>query len=295
MLERSLLGADDLAAQIVSPSSLRKPATTPKTRRMSLLVKPEAQKWRLADEAPLKTELLALELRLSLPRQIAIGVLAVHPGQDEAAASRNPALSKAAEAFLAAIAAPTEVTKEKILCLAQKNNKALGWSGYTGGLSTKESTKFYYCGWRGLEIVFHVAPLLSESQRRQFVGNDKVLIYFLDEWRPGSKLEPKFRGQVNSVAVCVLPVAPNYYKLSAFHRLGMADTKPACGDDPMELASCKEFLLSKLVNAHVDAYNLLYTERMKRAWKEELASLADRYSGEKKKKKADKKLTKSTK
>ncbi len=116
------------------------------------------------------------------------------------------------------------------------------------------------------------------------LGNDKVLIYFLDNWRPGSKLDPCFRGNVNSYAICVAPVAANFYKFSAFHRLGMNDSKPAFGEDPVELnVASKEVLFHKLVNAHVDSYNLLYSQRMERAWKEEVTALADRYSTDKKK------------
>jgi hypothetical protein len=131
--------------------------------------------------------------------------------------------------------------------------------------------------------VFHVAPLMSEAQRRQFIGNDKVLIYFLDGWRPGAQLDPKFRGQVNSTAICVNPIAANFYKFSAFHRIGMNDSRPSFGEDPVELTSVtKEVLMNKIVNAHVDSYNLLYSERMQRAWKEELSSIADRYDKKKK-------------
>ncbi len=158
VLERSLLGAEDLAAlanNVVSPSTLRKPITTPKTKRLSIMIKHVAQTWRLHDEQPLKTELLALELKLGLPRQISIGVILLQPGQNEAAGAANNVLSKAAEAFMSSIAAPSD---------------SLGSSSYTGGLSSKESTKFYYCGWRGLEIVFHVAPLLTDAQKRQFIG-----------------------------------------------------------------------------------------------------------------------------
>jgi hypothetical protein len=48
-------------------------------------------------------------------------------------------------------------------------------------------------------------------------------------------------------------------------------------------SKAKEVLMNKIVNGFTDSYNLLYSERMTRAWKEELTSLADRYSDEKKK------------
>ena len=46
------------------------------------------------------------------------------------------------------------------------------------------------------EIVFHVAPLLTPDEKRQFLGNDKFVIYVLEE---GEKpFVPRFRGDVNS-------------------------------------------------------------------------------------------------
>ena len=231
VLERVLQCTEDLAAAgggggVVSPTMQRRPTaaaaaaagpTTPKTQRVSVIrnlknsLRGEGGAgnsgsscgggsglWQLADSQSLKMELLALELKLGLPKALAVGVVLVQPGQDEATAMASNAMSKAAELFLASIATPTE---------------ALGYSGYAGGMSTKEPGTFYYLGWRGMEIVFHVAPLLSETQRRQFIGNDKVLLYLMDGWREGRQLQPRFRGQVNSVCLCVLPVAHPYYKV----------------------------------------------------------------------------------
>lgn len=112
-LERGLLSADDLLSSVVSPSTLRKPTLTPKTRRISIMIKHPVQQWRLADEVALKTELLALELKLGLPRQISVGVIMFQPGQDEAQAAASSIMSKPLELFMASIAAPTEVRKRE--------------------------------------------------------------------------------------------------------------------------------------------------------------------------------------
>ena len=46
----------------------------------------------------------------------------------------------------------------------------------------------------------------------------------------------------------------------------------------MELdGTAKDMLMCKIVNAHVDSYHLLYSERIRRAWQEELAALADKH------------------
>jgi hypothetical protein len=218
VLERVLQCADDLegggGGGVVSPTQRRltmSTPVTPKTQRVSVIRNLKnslrgvdtggggiSGLWQLADSQALKMELLAVELKLGLPKTLTVGVVLVQPGQDEGTAMANNPMSKTAEQFMSSIATPTE---------------ALGYSGYTGGMSTREAGTFYYQGWRGMEIVFHVAPLLTESQRRQFIGNDKVLLYLLDGWREGRQLQPRFRGQVNSVGICVLPVVHPVYKV----------------------------------------------------------------------------------
>ena len=124
--------------------------------------------WTMVTDPSLGMELLALELKLGLAKGLAVGVVRIKPGQSEAEAMQNPS-SPAFESFLSLLGNPIE-TK--------------GWSGYSGGLSTKNSAKLWYTSWKGVEIAFHSCPELSEDQRRQFIGNDKTLIYFLDEWTP---------------------------------------------------------------------------------------------------------------
>lgn len=45
----------------------------------------------------------------------------------------------------------------------------------------------YFTHFCGFEIKFHVAPLLSADERRQYVGNDKVVIYVTKEVRKGGE------------------------------------------------------------------------------------------------------------
>ncbi len=136
---------------------------SPKAHRMSMLtlLKPgkksgaapdrDLNVWSLVDNEALKYELLALELKLNLPKTLCVGVILVQPGQDEAAAMSN-SMSKELEAFLACISAPVETR---------------GWSGYLGGMPNNAAGTIYYTSWKSFEIVFHVAPLLSVAQVRQ--------------------------------------------------------------------------------------------------------------------------------
>ena len=260
------------AALLKEPAKLQRESSAGKQSRGSVLFpslrKPVLEKlWHQVDDVALDMELLALELRLGLAKTLSVGVVRMLPGQTESEAQENP-MSSAFESFLAELGNPIET---------------LGWSGYSGGVSTKQPGKVYYASHKSIEIVFHACPLLSQEQRRQFIGNDKVLIYFLDAWRPGSLLEPKFRGNVNTVCVTARLESRTQYQFQSYHRIGMGDVKPALPEELVEFNSdFKHYLLAKLINAHVDSYNLLYADRMRRAWDEELLKLAEKYVPSKK-------------
>ena len=77
------------------------------------------------------------------------------------------------------------------------------------------------------------------------------------------------------------------YHFQAFHRIGMEDVPPALPEEVVEFSSdLRQHLLTKIINAHVAAYNLLYADRMKRAWDEELSKLGTKYLPKKAAKKA---------
>ena len=228
--------------------------------------------WNFEDGPGMCMELMQLEVKLGLPRTLAVGVVAVRPNQDEAEAMANP-LSKELEQFLGSIASPIDTQ---------------GWSGYSGGLSTKEHTPVYYTTFGGIEIVFHVCPSLSETQRRQFVGNDKVQLLFLEQFHPGDTIKPAFRGHVNSVACVVTARGEAQYQLECYHRIGMFDTKPKLPSDLVApdkngVGGLRDLILTKIVNSHVGSYHLLYGDRMRRAWEDELVALAKRKKKSKKK------------
>lgn len=221
--------------------------------------------WLLCEEAALPMELLALEVKLSLPKTLSVGVVLVRPGDaDEAAAMQN-VLSKELEVFLALISTPVE---------------SHGWSGYAGGMHTKEEGTIYYASWKGFEIVFHVAPLLSAVQRRQYIGNDKVMVLFfegLTSW------PARFRGHVNSAALCVAPVGGDLYDMKAYHRAGMGDSQPLFPRHQLSFEAFREHFFVKLINAHTEAYSLLYAERMKAVWQEDLEKIVSLHQKGKKK------------
>lgn len=74
-------------------------------------------------------------------------------------------------------------------------------------------------------------------------------------------------------------------QFSCFYRLGINGIKPSFPSEPMEANDLmKEVFLSKIINAHSAAYELLYADRMRRAWDEEVKGIVEKFSGKKKKK-----------
>ncbi len=137
-----------------------------------------------ASKTDLPCLLLGLECRLGLGKRMTVGVLV----------ARGPAQSDE-ELF----ANKTTAGLERLMGLLASRVPAKGWTGYMGGMSDL-AKHLYYTSWRGFELVFHVAPDLSPEQQRQFVGNDKCVLVLAEG--PEAPV-PRFRGNVNSVAVVV--------------------------------------------------------------------------------------------
>lgn len=84
-----------------------------------------------------------------------------------------------------------------------------GWSGYRGGYSTFDEGVSFYTSWRGFEIMFHVASLMTQEEQRRLIGNDIAVVYFQEE----TSFQPNFLGNVNSVGIVVQPIAGSAYRL----------------------------------------------------------------------------------
>jgi hypothetical protein len=142
-----------------------------------------------ASKTDLPCLLLGLECRLGLGKRMTVGVLVARgAGQsdEEVFANRSTA------------------ALERLMGVLASKVPAAGWSGYMGGMSAM-APHLYYTSWRGFELVFHVAPDLSPEQQRQFVGNDKCVVVLAEG--PEAP-QPRFRGNVNSVAVVVRCLEP---------------------------------------------------------------------------------------
>jgi hypothetical protein len=148
--------------------------------------------WRCVPEGHasiLRSQLLVLEARIGPRRMFPVGV--VFGAHDQALEE--------------------EMFKNDVSCINDEFLNAMGeeideanWLHYGSDyLAAVESHKAYYTSYCSYELLFHVAPLLSEDERRQYLGNDKVVIYCL---KNGSQaFIPRFRGDVNSIGIVCRP------------------------------------------------------------------------------------------
>ncbi len=176
----------------------------------------------------LKLNLLGLEARLGPRRSFSVGVVFGTQNQWKEHDMFETAMSPLHAEFLKAIAGEDD------------EEKKFRTSG------ARLTTNFF-----GFEIAFHVAPLLSHDERRQFIGNDKVIIFCLED---GEKpFVPRFRGQVNSVGiVCQKKVGIAVgWKVAVFHKdrvVGLADAE--FSGHFLELARLRKIVLTLAVNSH---------------------------------------------
>jgi len=144
-----------------------------------------------------------------------------------------------------------------------------GWNGYCGGLDTENDRMgkhSIYRRWRGLEFMFHVSTLLpfrskdrQQVQRKQHIGNDVVVIIFVDGRTPFSPIS--FTSQFNKVFVVVQKDESSKGDITRY-RVAVTASKPVPLFGPplsgMTLFAkgheFREFLFTKLVNAERAAY-----------------------------------------
>lgn len=147
-----------------------------------------ALEWKLAKLPDIGSRLLELEAKLMPRKRISVGVIFGKKGQETEEEMFLNASSSKFSVFLSALGEKVTVGRD--------------WPGWLGTFDSvnDEGQEFVYGSWLGFEICFHVAPYLDPQRQRQCIGNDSVLIFF------GVQPKPQFRGQVNSVAFCVMPV-----------------------------------------------------------------------------------------
>ncbi len=113
----------------------------------------------------------------------------------------------------------------------------------------EDSRCAYYASCCGYEVLFHVAPSLSDDEQRQYIGNDKILIYCLA--RDAAPLVPRFRGDVNSVAIVCRPAASQCkWDVNLFYRSRVECFSPVFAGRDLDPTQLQRTVLALLVNAY---------------------------------------------
>ena len=139
----------------------------------------------------------------------------------------------------------TDTHKSVLNCIGEEVVLPEDWEHHSGGLPPGK--RMYYSSFRGYEIVFHVASMLTQDEQRQFIGNDKVLIYICEQ---GVKpIVPRFRGDVNSVAI-VLQRREAGWKMGVFCRERVAWTNCIFPGNVVPLNELRDYILAVVIDAN---------------------------------------------
>ncbi|KAH3767873.1 rap1 GTPase-activating protein 1 [Pelomyxa schiedti] len=132
-----------------------------------------------------------------------------------------------------------------------------GFSGYSGELDINNGTHgtiSYHTAWRGLEIMYHVAPLMPNTgdklERKRKIGNDVVCIVYKEGPTP---FPPQCITTDFTHVYLVVEEAPsNKYRVAIASRKEMCPFGPQLAAPPLfnKDITFKEFLITKLLNGH---------------------------------------------
>ncbi|XP_038601443.1 GTPase-activating Rap/Ran-GAP domain-like protein 3 isoform X1 [Tachyglossus aculeatus] len=153
-------------------------------------------------------------------------------------------------------------TFQKLLTLLGDTITLKGWTGYRGGLDTKnDTTGIYsvYTVYQGHEIMFHVSTLLPYSkenkqqvERKRHIGNDIVTIVFQE----GEESSPAFKPSMirshftHIFALVRYNQQNNNYRLKIFSEESVPLFGPPLPSPPVftDHQEFRDFLLVKLIN-----------------------------------------------
>jgi len=160
---------------------------------------------------------------------------------------------------------------EEFLDFFGEKIKLKDWNHFSGGLDIKKGTtgnKSLYYKWRGNECMFHVSTLLpytannmQQLERKRHIGNDLVVIVFLDknaEWKP-SYLTSRQIHVVVVIQQVELRKDPDetYYQVGIIAKDGVPNFGPPIDKNTLFKKSdvLREFLFAKLCNAERASYS----------------------------------------
>ncbi len=160
------------------------------------------------------------------------------------------------------------------------------FSGFSGGfedLSTTNDKHSYYCSWLNLEIMYHVAPLLSADEQRRLLGNDLVLVYWHEATGKTGLFQPyEFRGNVNSVAIVVRPLSEDKFVCGCFTRKRVREFGPVGGVE-VAAADLRNWILTKAINGILAAQKSPpFAQMISKLYTADIEKILVKYVGQKK-------------
>ena len=233
---------------------------------------------KLCTGPPLESSLLSFENHF-ISSHYKFGVLYSQPGQTENEMFCNKEGSEAFHQFL-------DFLGERI--------ELQGWNKFRGGLDVKTNTTgthAYFAKFDESEIIFHVSTLLphdelnsQQLERKRHLGNDVVLIIFLDTEDASFKWDPEIMcSQVNQVFVLVRPCMTQKgkgYYINIVNKKGVPPYQPFLSSPPVlfEDQDCKQFFLLKIINAERAAMCApVYRNKLRRSRRQMLQNIIDSY------------------
>ena len=225
--------------------------------------------WQAGPEEPsvnLKAQVLGIESKLSR-RSLNLAVVFASRDQWRESDMFDTPMQESHRALMNVLGHPMEVDET--------------WIGqHTGGLAMGK--KCFYSSFRGFEICMHVSSLLSTDERRQYIGNDKVILYICDEGvvKP---IVPRFRGEVNSVAV-VVQKRETGWKMACFLR-DRVEFSPSFPGGIMQAEEVRDHIFTTAIDAQAavmrsppydEIFSRVVQDMVKSVWPELPASKKDR-------------------
>lgn len=116
-----------------------------------------------------------------------------------------------------------------------------GWTGYRGDMNFGET---FYEKWKDNEVIYHVAPMLNADAHRRWIGNDIVLVIFLEEGAVFDPSDVDHFGQVPQVFVVIQP-ENGQFKANVLSRVQMRQCQPEPTIGLLSKSEVKEWLLTK--------------------------------------------------
>eukprot|EP01127_Copromyxa_protea_P017064 TRINITY_DN5167_c0_g1_i6.p1 TRINITY_DN5167_c0_g1~~TRINITY_DN5167_c0_g1_i6.p1 ORF type:complete len:569 (-),score=83.18 TRINITY_DN5167_c0_g1_i6:915-2621(-) len=155
------------------------------------------------------------------------------------------------------------------------------WKQFRGDiqLSASNTPQAYFCQWEGLDVIYHLAPLMDSDDRRRLIGNDILIIIFVEE---GAAIDMPSLSGLGQVPQCICIVQPvgDLWQIS-FHvscsLTGVPNIPPL---EPVDIITLKHVVLTFFFNGLIQTkqcppLNRLFFRPRERA----LTELMKRYSG----------------